>query len=446
MSTSSVKNLLLPRLFLSITCLVVFFTLYQSYNFSTNALLGSDEARYIIRSTTRFFQAGSYADYRDVLFSHHANHLLLGMQLMSIGSYYLTGAINIKLINLFCTFLIVVSGMTILFWKKYFWQQRVFLAAIVMPVLLTPSHNTCMLSAACTANHYFGLALGVISLYLFANTNRGFRFFVFAELLMILSTYSFASGIALCLFAGCLLLFCQSADRYFYCLAHVVISFLLVFSYFFLVSPLESAPVEVSSLAGLLSIFLQILFWFVGACGYAFFWLANDYGVIVFLLGLMLFLSTCIYSGKNIYDILRNHLFLFVAMLYCLSTIGVIATGRYFSFQPTARYSLYAVFFLAFFLALLVDRKYLAAENRSSLPSPLWCFPGLVFVYYLIGFSVHYPDAVDLHQRGVICESRWRKGEHPNQKGASCAQFMKVDEMQVILDEAAEIGIFDPAQ
>lgn len=432
-----------PAFFLVSSAIVVLFTLYQSYAFSTNALLGSDEARYILRSTTAFFRAESYAQYRDALFSHHANHLLLGMQLLSIGSYYLTGAINIKVINLFCTLLLVLSGLTVISARHYRWQDKVLLLSIVLPVVLTPSHNTCMLSAACTANHYFGLAMGVLSLFFFSLAGK-FRYFVLAEILMVISMFSFASGMALFLLAVLPIFLNAGENRRFLLISHLVISVLVLCGYYFLVAPFDVPPAENVSLSGYLGILLMILLWFVGVSGYGFFWLVGLAPVVILLAGIALLLAFLFFLCRNWKTILAQQGFLVSVVLYALSTIFIIATGRYFSFQPTARYSVYAAFFLAFFLAMLVDDRLFRAKDRAG--RLIWVVPFAALLNYVVALQIHYPEAVDLHQRGQICQQRWLKGEAPNQKGASCAQFMKVDAMQRILDEAAAEGLFDPAE
>src|SRR5690606_6360517 len=131
------------------------------------------------------------------LFPNHGQHIMLGNQLVNMLTYLIVGVLDLRFMNVLGVIALCMAAFLFLSQSGSNVWQKILIFATIFPLVLSPVHNVCIVNVACSANHYLGISFSIMAIYFFNRIAEGWRFFIAAEILLLLANFSLAAALAL---------------------------------------------------------------------------------------------------------------------------------------------------------------------------------------------------------------------------------------------------------
>lgn len=422
------KNLWITLVIAALALTIISCSFYIALSLYSNTIIGRDEANFVFRSTMAILSADNFSAWISALTQTHDQHVLIGMQLGNLSSYYSIGYIDFRFINVIGLVYLLIPVGLLLKSRLTAWTDTIWLAAILLPLALSPAHVSCAINAACTGNHYLGLCLAIASLYLFCASKHPLSF-IAAELLLILAVFSSPAALPLVILAFPVIWLKKTSSKH-QLLIHTLFSVLLIFGYYTATHSIDepSAPISVKELLLIAAAFLNI-------SGNIFLEPESmAAGLVTVVIGLAV-VSTGSYLLWQVFQQYRKTCELpFLLLLYSsglllmLAMILLISIGRHHDWG-SSRYIFYAAFAWIFVILLFAELHPLRfAQARPWLA-------GVCLAYYPLQYWLVTPYLDGLRDQITVCEKRWEED------GKACGVMIPHDEATQLLQEAYQRGL-----
>lgn len=418
--------------------LVVGYSFYLSLTLYSYFIIGRDEANFLLRSSMAIFSAESFGESVKQLFQIHGQHVLVGMQLANLLSFIALGTLDFQFINFLGLLYLTIPALLMCTRLKspdnasHFFKIFITGAAITFPLALSPAHISCAINTACTGNHYLGLGLAIIALYLFippASQVLSLPRAALSEFFVLLAIFSSPAALAIIplLFA---IIYFLSAKKISLLVLHGLASSLILSIYFYVAEPADFSSLGNLTFQESLKMVLMFGLFFFNALGSVFFWPAQPLAVITSVI-LGVAITTVglwqIRSHWRQFSQRTDLLFFASGFLLLLGMIGLIGLGRLGSFGST-RYVFYGCFALVFLCLFLMA--------RGNWPSGKGMLLAVVcLLYYPAQLMLNQPYLERIRGEIAACNERWRT------QGEACGVMIKHSEATELLLEAERLGI-----
>jgi len=422
---------------------IVLYTLYAAFHYSSNAILGRDEANFIILSSQKILTASSFGDLIRGFFPSHGQHTLLGMQLVNLFTYFSFGALDRRIMNVIGVVILCSAALLLPGGRRKNGIETILIYATLFPFIFSPAHNACIVNASCTGNHYFGIAASVVSLYFFTKAAEKKRYWICAELFMALAIFSLPAALALVPVSLLVLAKSSKENRGVVLAAHVAFIILILAFHSYLTYPntifsfmqgtgkttLVSVLSDIALFVVTSFIILGSMFYWLGDMGYT--WILAMVGVGVAILIAVSLVKTYRASAGKSFS------FAFYGVLLFLTMILIISFGRYYSFG-SSRYSVYTAFlcamlFMVFFNRINQSEDVVQSSRRIKI---LLCTSTVSLLYFFIALHYHQQYLFDLEQKDETCRHLWVT------EGYVCGVMISHEEATQIIKTAIDQGIY----
>jgi len=426
--------------FMAISTLgIMIYAFYLSLTLYSYFIIGRDEANFLLRSSLDFSGAETILDSLQQLFQVHGQHVLVGMQLANQFSFLLFGSLDFQFINFMGLIYLVIPALLICAHLKSSDHPChpaiafIIAMAVTFPLVLSPAHISCAINTACTGNHYLGLGLAIIALYLFvplSAQNLALPRALTAELFVMIAIFSSPAALAIVpLFYGLILFFHHK--KLFLLALHTLATFFTLSLYFYVAESADFSYAEnLTPLAALKTIVMFGVLFF-NTLGSVFFWPEQPLTVVISIgIGIAI-LTIALWQIKTSWPLLkerRDLLFFASGFLLMLGMIGLIALGRLGTFGST-RYTFYGCFALVFLLLFWIAR-----HPHTLKPAPI-AIALLCLSYYPAQWVLNQPYIERIRGEIIACNARWYS------EGRACGVMMKHSDATALLLEAEKQGI-----
>jgi len=417
----SIKNIFLTMSGLA-TLGIIAYSFYISASVYSNVIIGRDEVNFIINSTLEILAAKNWHEWIYRLFQTHGQHVLAGMELGNLLSYYTVGSVNFQFINILGLLYLVIPCFLILYKSKPDIEKFIMLAAVVFPLALSPAHNTCAINAACTGNHYLGLGLSITALYFFTESGSIAKL-ALANLLMALAVFSSPASLPLTLLSFPIV-WKTTRDRLSSIVLQLIFTSLILFIYYCTTHPIENVPFSFESWSQVFKTLLLILLTFFKITGSIFFWPDSLAGNIVcIVIGLLITTLGIITLDRK-----KTQAFYAYGFVMMLGMIALISLGRFYEFGST-RYVFYACFCLIF---LLLNAFH---EKPATYLKYRWVIVAFFLAYYPAQVILNKGYIARIKWQITVCENQW------DQSHIACGVMIKHEEATQVLLNAQAKGL-----
>jgi len=429
--------------FLTTTVGIVIYTMYAAFHYSSNAILGRDEANFIILSSEKILAATNINEFLRSMFPSHGQHLLLGMQLVNLFTYFTFGILDRRIMNVIGVIILCIAALLLPKVRHKKISETILIYATLFPLILSPAHNACIVNASCTGNHYLGVAFSVFSLYFFTKIPENKYSFIGAEFFMLLAIFSLPAALALVPISFFILFTSSNKNKYYFIFTHVfLILFTLLFQYYLtypdtIFSFLENTEplsfVEIIKdtilFCATLLVILGSLFYWLNDAGYG----SILAGVGIIILALLIFVALKTYKSKD----KNSYSFHFYSAILFLFMILIICFGRYYSLG-SSRYAVYTAFLCATLLLVFFDflNPVEDASHTAKRIKLLICSSTISLIYYFVALHYHRPYLVELGERDEFCRHAWLS------EGLACGVMIPHEEATRIIKAAIDQGIY----
>jgi hypothetical protein len=430
---------LLVSFFLVTTAAIILYTMVAAFHYSSNAMLGRDEANFILLSSQKMLRATTPHDFLSALFPNHGQHMLFGMQLVNLLTFFTFGSLDRRIMNVIGVIILCAAALVVPGKRRRSAAEMILLYATLFPLVLSPAHNACIVNASCTGNHYFGIAFSVFSLYFFSRCHERLFFLVCAEITLFLATFSLSTAIAMIPVSYLVLWRNPSPQRQHVLAFHTVFIVLLMALQLYLTYPDTifsfAQEVDAATIADALKrlalsgatvlIILASLFYWLNDIGYTWALTLLGLGVLVML---MIFFFQLRGKDKSLfhYD---------GVILFCLMCV-LIGFGRYYSLG-SSRYAAYTGFLFAFLFCGWFYHAH--REDSAGLPRRLrWLTVSATtsLLYYFLALHYHQPYLLALEQKNELCKKLWIN------EGYVCGVMITHEEATRIVRSAIDQGVY----
>lgn len=433
---------LLTSFFLITTVGIVVYTVYAAFHYTSNVVLSRDEANFIILSSQKILAASSTRELIEAFFPSHGQHTLLGMQLVNMFTYFTFDALDRRIMNALGVVILCAAALLLPGLRKSK-TEMLLLCATLMPLIVSPAHNVCIVNASCTGNHYFGIAMSVVSLYFFTKIAQKRSFLILAEIFMLLAIFSLPAALALIPVSFLVLLTNEANHKFKLAAIHMVLIVLTLAFHSYLTYPNTifsfAQSAEQVPWAGTIKNAEMFVATFLVTIGSLFYWLADmGYGGVLMLIGLFVAIAVAVAIFKARRSVYGDDRSLpFYGVLLFLIMILIISFGRYFSLGAS-RYSVYAAFLCAMLLMLLFNRldqsdDVMQSSRRLKI---LFCSSALSLIYFFTALHYHQPYLLSVEQRDRLCRNLWYS------EGYACGVMISHQEATQLIKNAIDQGIY----
>jgi hypothetical protein len=436
-----------PRLpaffFLATTIGIVLYTMYAAFHYSSNAILGRDEANFIILSSQKILAANGLRELTEAFFPSHGQHTLLGMQLVNMFTYHVFDVLDRRIMNVIGVVILCAAALLLQIRRTKNRVETILVCATLLPVIFSPSHNACIVNASCTGNHYFGIATSVVSLYFFTKITTKKYCFIFAELFMLLAIFSLPASLALIPISFLVLSTSDEKNKFSLMGVHLAFIALVLAFHSYLTYPntifaftQDTGHIPLSEMITNTAMFVITFFIILGSL---FYWLADlGYTWILVVIGAII----SVFMTHTIVKICKSsdngpHSFHFYGTLLFLVMILIICFGRYYSLG-SSRYSVYTAFLCAMLFMTIFSRvnQSDAVVYSARRIKILFCSASLSLLYFFVALHYHQQYLLDLEQKDVLCRKLWYT------EGYACGVMISHEEATQIIKSAINQGIY----
>ena len=396
-------------------------------------MLSRDEANFVVLSTEHMLFGHDIHERLSGLVPVHGEHLLFGMQLVNLAVVILTGYLDRGVMN--------VIGVLILWFAAYKISarfssrhiERLLLLATITPLALSPAHNSCIVNASCTGNHYLGIAFSIFALDFFTREKLSNKEFIRGNLLLLLAVSSLAATIMLLPFSIWLVWRHPNRSRE-QLITQAIIVVVLVILYIGWLEPMALTSTAGSTIDPLTYIAMYAATLMV-ILGSLFYWLADaDHHIVVAAIGVMVF-GVFVWIAWRMRNYHASGTAFAGALLFG-GMILAICAGRYFSFGAS-RYAVYTAWFVIF---LWLQNYVMCFPNPAGFCNSRQRFleasACIAIIYYGMALWFHQPYLTALGEKNQLCRELWRT------QGYACGVMIHHQEATDIINHAIALGIY----
>lgn len=416
--------------------LILASSIYIALTIYSNTIIGRDEANFVLRSTMAILDANNFSAWMSALTQTHGQHVLIGMQLGNLLSYYTLGYIDFRLINLLGVVYLLVPVCLLLTARFSLWKDRIWVAAILLPLALSPGHSSCAINAACTGNHYLGLCFALASLYVFCNSKRLISF-IAAEGLLMLAVLSSPAALPLVLLVFPVIWLKQHQHQHLHrFVLHTFFSAGLMLAYYSATHAIDE-PTALLSSNNLAMELLLVVLAFLNITGNLFVEPQSmAAGLLTVAIGLCVVIAASIllWQTAQHYQQAKAMPLPFPLLLYSsglvlmLAMILLISIGRHQGWG-NSRYIFYSAFTWMMLILLFAELH----PERFTRWRP-W-LAAICLAYYPVQYGLATPYLDGLREQIVMCEERWQR------ENKACGVMIPHNEATQLLQQAYQRGI-----